>query len=74
MMHYGLCTPKRNNGGSQESNRVPVDRDTLLKIYGYMKCAYREIEDEDDYLPIKIPIFDKFEIDEVRRALRRKKI
>ena len=67
-------TQKELNITNQENNRVPVDRDILLKIYGYMKCAYREIEDEDDYLPIKIPIFDKFEIDEVRRALRRKKI
>lgn len=56
------------------NSRVPVDRDILLKIYGYMKYAYREIEDDDDYFPVKMPIFDKSEIDEVRKALKRKRI
>ena len=55
-------------------NNVPVNREVLLKIYGYMKYAYREVEDDDDYIPDRIPIFNKFEIDEVRKALRRKKI
>ena len=71
MVSTGLCTPMMNK-------RVPVDRDVLLKIYAYMKSAHRVVDDFDDYadgLPTSYcPIFDKFEIDEVRKALRRKEV
>lgn len=61
---------------NMDAAKVPVDRNTLLHLYNYMKSAYREIDDDDDDfgIPDKIPIFSREEIKEVKNALNRKRM
>ena len=66
---------RKNMDAAIKRHKVPVDRDTLLHLYNWMKSAYREIDDDDDFgIPDRIPIFAREEIKEVKNALSRKRI
>lgn len=57
-----------------EKQKVPIERNVLKHVYAYMKVARYEFEDDEDYSIVRVPLFTKEELSEVKRALRRKRI